>query len=292
MEKGLCMKRMIRNVLSQLGYELYKKNISDANAYSNIFPERSLSEKRFYNVGAGSFRHPYWTNIDFATEHYKSVQRNFINYNLMEMKPLPIEDNVAEAVYSSHTIEHISDEAVLNLLKESYRILRPGAYIRLTAPDAWLDFQAYKRNDATYWYWVDRYSKAGTWEKLYKIPLSKASIHQLFLHHFASQLSEIDVDDSPAKKYSDIEISEHFENNPDVSALDYFTKQCNFNADHPGNHINWWTHEKLISFLREAGFSKPYVSGWGQSVLPPLRDTTLFDNTHPKISLYVEAMKL
>jgi SAM-dependent methyltransferase len=286
------MKKMIRNLLDRLGYEIRKKTMSDSKVSYDGFPKQSLSERRFYNIGAGSFQHPYWTNIDFANEHYSKVQKDFINYNLMEMKPLPIEDNVAEIVYSSHTIDHINDEAVLNMLRESYRILKPQGCIRLTTPDAWLEYQAYKRNDITYWYWVDWYSKPGSWERLYKSPLSEVSIHQLFLHHFASQLCEIDIDDSPEKKYSDSEISEYFSNNPDVSGLDYFTKQCKFNADHPGNHINWWTHEKVISFLREAGFSAPYVSGWGQSVLPPLRDTSLFDNTHPRISLYVEALKL
>ena len=147
------------------------------------------------------------------------------------------------------------------------------------------------RKDIKYWYWVDYYSRSGTWEKLYKQPLCKASMHQLFLHHFASQLCEIDIDDSPKKKYSDSEISEIFLENPDIETLNFFTKKCKFNPNYPGNHINWWTHEKVISFLKEVGFSAPYISGWGQSVFPPLRDTNLFDDTHPKISLYVEAIK-
>jgi hypothetical protein len=209
----------------------------------------------------------------------------------MELKPWPIENNVAEIVYSSHTIEHVSDDAVRNMLSESYRILKPGGGIRLTTPHAMLEFQAYKRKDIRFWYWVDWYSRPGTWENLYKMPLSEASIHQLFLHHFASQLCEIDIDDSPHKKYSDSEIIEIFLCNPDVQTLDYFTKQCKFNPDHPGNHINWWTHDKLISFLKEAGFVQPYISGYGQSLFPPIQDTSLFDNTHPRMSLYVEAIK-
>lgn len=284
------MKRLIRHLVNRFGFDIIRKAKTDFSAYDN-FPEESLLERRFYNIGAGSFGHPYWTNVDYATEHYRNAQKNpFLNYDLMELKPLPIEDNVAELVYSSHTIEHVSDEAVRNMLSESYRILKPGGGIRLTSPDAWLEFQAYMRRDISYWYWVDSYSRPGTWEKLYKKSLSKASIHQLFLHHFASQLCEIDIDDSPQKKYSDSEISEIFSNNPDVETLNFFTKQCKFNPDHPGNHISYWTHEKVKFVLKEVGFSDPYISGWGQSVLPPLRDTNLFDNTHPKISLYVEAI--
>lgn len=285
------MKKQIRNFLEQLGFEIKRKERWDNKAAYEAFPKNSLSAKHFYNIGAGSFQHPYWTNIDFKSEYYSKIQKDFINYNLMEMKPLPIDNDAAEIVYSSHTIEHINDEAALYMFKEAFRILKPGGCIRLTAPNAWLEYQAYKRNDVSYWYWVGQGAKPSNQKSLNKSPLSGASIHQAFLHHFAAQLCEIDPDNTPKKKYSDTEISEYFSNNSDVSSLDFFTKQCSFNAHYPGNHINWWTREKVISFLKEAGFSNPYVSGWGQSVFPPLRDTNLFDNTHPRISLYVEAIK-
>lgn len=288
------MKRLVRSVANRFGFDITRKATAaeaDYSLYDN-FPQESLLGRKFYNIGAGLFEHAYWTNIDYATEHYEESQKSpFLHYDLMALEPLPIENNVAELVYSSHTIEHVSDEAVRNMLRESYRILKPGAAIRLTTPDAWLELQAYRRGDIKFWYWVDWYSSPGTWEKLYKVPLCEASIHQLFLHHFASQLCAIDIDDSPERKYSDSEIGEFFSGNPDVQALDYFTKQCTFNPDHPGNHINWWTREKLISFLEEAGFSESYTSGWGQSAFSALRDTSLFDSTHPKISLYVEAAK-
>jgi len=285
------MKRLILNMAHRLGYAITKVGAIDDSVYDSFSPE-SLRNKRFYNIGAGLFGHRYWTNIDYETPHYRSVQKHpFVHYDLLELKPLPIEDNVAELVYCSHTIEHVSDDAVRNMLAESYRILKPGGGIRLTTPDAWLEYQAYLRNDIRFWYWVDWYSQPGTWEELYKKPLSEASIHQLFLHHFASQLCEIDIDDTATRKFSDAEIIEIFSSRPDVRTLDYFTKQCRFNPEHPGNHINWWTEEKLSSFLREAGFTNPYKSGWAQSVFSPLRETALFDYTHPRISLYVEAIK-
>jgi hypothetical protein len=43
--------------------------------------------------------------------------------------------------------------------------------------------------------------------------------------------------------------------------------------------------------LRESGFTEIYRSGYGQSFSPVMRDVDLFDNTHPKISLYMEAIK-
>lgn len=284
------MKKIINTALNLLGYDLNRKWKLDDNIYS-IFPDNSISKKYFYNIGAGAFEHKYWTNIDYSTEYYSTIQKDFIQYNLMELKPLPVEDNKAEIVYSSHTIEHVTDEAAIHMFKESYRILKPGGCIRLSSPNAWLDCNAYSRNDIEFWYWRDWYSKNGSWENLYNIPLNKASIHQLFLSHFASQLCEINIDGTTNKKYSDSEIIKLFSRNINPTSIDYFTKQCKFNSNYPGNHINWWTHKKVISFLKDSGFPAPYISGWGQSVLAPLRDTSLFDNTHPRISLYVEAIK-
>lgn len=43
--------------------------------------------------------------------------------------------------------------------------------------------------------------------------------------------------------------------------------------------------------LEIAWFKKIFKSGWGQSFSPLMRDTFLFDKTHPKISLYMEAVK-
>ena len=285
------MKYLINKFMNQWGYNISKLPKPSLSNYDN-FSEDSLLNKRFYNIGSGSFKHPYWTNIDYETDHYKAVQKsNFINCDLMDLKPLPIDSGKAELIYSSHTIEHVSDDAVRNMFNESFRILKPGGGIRITTPDAWLEFQAYKNNDTKQWYWIDNYSKKGTWEKLYKSPLNKASIHQIFLHHFASELTEISVSSTSLKKYSDDEIIDIFSRNSNVETLDFFTKQCKFNSNHPGNHINWWTHEKVISFLENSGFKQCYRSGWCQSLFPPLRDTNLFDRTHPKISLFVEAMK-
>lgn len=157
--------------------------------------------------------------------------------------------------------------------------------------DALLGFKAYRRNDISFWYWIDAYSKPGSWEDIYTMPLSEASIHQIFLHHYASQICDINIDGSASRKYTDQEIIDVFADHPDVQTLDYFTRQCNFNPDHPGNHMNWWTEDKVCSFLAEAGFSDVYRSGWGQSVFRPLRNTSLFDSTHPRISLFVEATK-
>ena len=63
-----------------------------------------------------------------------------------------------------------------------------------------------------------------------------------------------------------------------------------YNYERPGDHVSRWNPEKLIAALGEAGF-KAYRSGFGQSACPVLRNTRYFDNTHPAMSLYIEAVR-
>lgn len=287
--RGFGMRELIINLLKRFGYRISRIDRLDLSAYSR-YSEEARKNRRFYNVGAGSFQHPYWTNIDYASEHYSVVQKDFIDYDLMKLGQMPVDGESAEIVYSSQTIEHVSDAAVQNLLNEAYRILKFGGTLRLTTPDIMLTYAAYELNDRTYFYWADWYSKKGTYENKFNMPQNKASIHQLFLHHFAGQLSEIDIRDD-VRKYSDQEIMEIFGSMDLENALNHFTSKCKFNPNHPENHINWWSWDKLKNMIARAGFDKIYRSGYGQSRCAVLRDINYFDNTHPKISLYVEAVK-
>jgi hypothetical protein len=59
---------------------------------------------------------------------------------------------------------------------------------------------------------------------------------------------------------------------------------------YPNEHKTWLTVEKLSRMLSEAGFdARP--SAHGQSRSPLMRDINYFDFRHPRISLYVEAIK-
>ena len=56
-------------------------------------------------------------------------------------QPLPFEDNSIEIIFSSHFIEHIHLIEAQQLIRESYRILKPGGIIRFITPDMdiWID---------------------------------------------------------------------------------------------------------------------------------------------------------
>ncbi len=49
--------------------------------------------------------------------------------------PLPFPDESFEAIYSSHTLEHLYHAEALSLMKESYRVLKRGGVCRVVVPD-------------------------------------------------------------------------------------------------------------------------------------------------------------
>jgi len=66
-------------------------------------------------------------------------------------KPLPFPDGSFEAVYSSHTLEHLYLEATQKLLKECYRVLAPGGVARMVVPDLRAFVQDYLGERSVWW---------------------------------------------------------------------------------------------------------------------------------------------
>lgn len=123
------IKNVIKEQLHKRGWGRVSNGFVEVSdgIYQNLYSEDSLENKRFYNIGAGSFSHNYWTNIDYATDYYAEQQRSgFINHNLMSLSDILVESNTAEIVYTSHTIEHISEKAVEKMFSEAFRMLKRG----------------------------------------------------------------------------------------------------------------------------------------------------------------------
>jgi predicted SAM-dependent methyltransferase len=59
----------------------------------------------------------------FGQVHYLNVSKRF-----------PWKDNSAEAVFSSHMIEHLHPSVAKHMLSESLRVLKPGGVCRIVAP--------------------------------------------------------------------------------------------------------------------------------------------------------------
>ena len=71
------LKKAIRKIINTTGYDICKapkkENIRDIDLYYRIWGKEAVESRRFLNIGAGSFRHPAWTNVDHQSEWYKDI---------------------------------------------------------------------------------------------------------------------------------------------------------------------------------------------------------------------------
>lgn len=285
------LKKNVKSILNSLGYEMkISKKQKDINLYLHLYGKESVLNKRFYNInGGGHFEfggglnHPCWTNVDVLRSGSK-VFDNDIAHDLLELAPLPIESDSAELVHSQYTIEHITDNAARIMFKEVNRILKSKGVFRIVAPNNELDFIAYNNDDISYFYWRNFFN--------YKIPLSQASFEQVFLIHFAATASIIH-NDGVNNPIDDYEFKKIFSENTFEDAMNICTSRCSVEKQKINryNHINWWTHKKLKTLLKEAGFATTYILSPGQSSTQVMRNRSYFDRHWNDVALFMEAVK-
>lgn len=287
--------KITRKILNPLGIEISRiNNTFDIADYNRIYGNAVTVEKRFYNIGAGSFFHPCWTNVDFYEGVSESQASDGISHNLMSLQPLPLKDGMAELMYTSHTIEHVTNDAVQNFLNESYRVLKKNGVLRIVVPDIELSYRAWQNNDMDFFYWIHDYDhepeRAPTVNL--KFPLSKATLSQIWLEDFASTASEITITGAD-KRISDADLKHMFDTMKFEDALNECTGRCPVELQNrfPFHHMNWFNRQKLFQMLSKAGFTKIFHSGYGHSSVHVLRNMNYFDQTMPKVSLYVEAAR-
>lgn len=95
------------------------------NALVASFP--SFLRKTFYRLtGARQF---------YTEAQYLELLANhiFIHHDLA--KSIPLENNTADFIYSSHFFEHLFLKDARHLLAECFRVLKPGGVLRFSVPD-------------------------------------------------------------------------------------------------------------------------------------------------------------
>jgi predicted SAM-dependent methyltransferase len=248
-----------------------------------LYPETvKPAVPRYLNVGSLDFPHPLWHKLDNPTdmEEFSRKQHGNIDiaHDLMSGAPLPIADNCLAIAYCSHVIEHLRDADVRGLFREIHRTLAPGGTFRVVAPDARLFHDAYLRGD------IHHFRNA---VGLYPAP----SIEQKLLLQVASSL----VQHHPAqghRKLTDDEIRASVHSMKMEDCFEHFKAMIPMEVQkqHPADHVNWFSVEKVLGMLTEAGFRNAAPSAYLQSHLPVLRNKYLFD-PHADHSWFVECTK-
>lgn len=262
---------------------LVRDHSSDMARYQNysLLPGEA---KLFINIGAGHFYHPRWTNVDYASDWYSGHQQaKFVNYNIMEMKPLPFSDDSVYLAYTSHTIEHVTTEAALNLFSEVRRTLVPGGIFRITCPDADILCNAVASGRIEYWTWRTQ------WFRDHGADVQTLTPGDYLVREIATSRSRhVDIE---GQKVDAADAEKMFFAMEREAFLDWLVAPCAFREEQPGLHMNWWTIDKCRELLRRAGFRQIYRSTHGGSLAAPLQNKLYFDNTRPEMSLYVDAVR-
>lgn len=292
------MKKYFLNALRRAGYQISRIPApGDLEVYRELYPQESIDNKRFFNIGAGEFCHPCWTCIDRSLDWFNKNSHGTgaaISYDLFSNEPLPAASGTIELVYISHTLGHVDDTAVRNVFRESFRILKPGGRIRVVTEDMDLFYQAWKDQDHHFFYWKNWKSVNSDFRKYgLKMPLREATITQVFLEEFAASASEI-ADEGGTERISDEKFKELFSTLPMDQAFDYCVARCPkaLQEKYPFRHMNWFNEAKLKRLLTDAGFGEVYRSSYLQSRAAVLRNASYFDRTVPGLSLFAEARKL
>ena len=224
--------------------------------------------ERRINIGGGNWYYPRWENIDYWADD------KYVDYrlDLRGKKRLPLQDECVALVFSSHCLEHMSDEDSLFTLEECYRIMKPGGVIRISVPDMDKAFTAYRNNDLGF------FEKGG-------VSCKGNSIERRLVNFFASYATQ---DYSGGPPVSVEEVRDMLEELDKYSFCRWCVSLIPDDAPHRA-HVNAYDFAKLKTFLSSCGFTDVRRSAYRQSLIPTMRSAA-FD-VRPVVSLYVEALK-
>lgn len=128
------MKNKIKQILSYSPYALYEIFRDTSKLSNRLKRQKAIIDSYIKNneikrmqIGCGTNFFDGWLNTDLDCNDriaYLNAGNKF-----------PIESDSFDFVYSEHLFEHLKVEQQLNMLSESYRILKKGGILRIAMPN-------------------------------------------------------------------------------------------------------------------------------------------------------------
>jgi len=113
---------------------LFKLRTSRKKQIAQYFANTPL---RKLQLGAGINCLPDWLNSEaFVPSSFKlsiTTDKNYIYLDVCQ--PFPMEDNSVDYIFHEHVIEHLNYHQGHFMLKECFRVLKPGGRVRIATPD-------------------------------------------------------------------------------------------------------------------------------------------------------------
>jgi predicted SAM-dependent methyltransferase len=233
----------IKSKMLMWGYHHFNSMLN-AVGYSSIVRELPPSERVsndivLLNVGAGNWGCDGWINLDYPSEHYERMQsrHKFIPYDIRS-DAIPFGNDSVDAIYCSHVIEHIEDEFIEGFFKECRRVLKKEGVLRFACPDAEFLYHVSKLNKTkTYWRW-----RHGLFRSVEINPDELRAVDYLVREIASANV----LRHGHLQKYNDYE--QEFNMMSMTDFFDFITSGLDFDVEHVGAHINWWTYQKAHSF--------------------------------------------
>jgi predicted SAM-dependent methyltransferase len=83
----------------------------------------------------------------YSKEYYCDTLQNnfFVHHNLQH--GIPLRDQTADFIYSSHFLEHLDRQSARRLLEECFRVLKEGGVLRVAVPDLEHAWEMYRNGE-------------------------------------------------------------------------------------------------------------------------------------------------
>lgn len=84
------------------------------------------------NLGCGLQIYDNCINVDYFSVSYRYLRK--IDYCFDFTEKFPFEDDTFDGLYTEHVLEHLRFSEAIKALKEVFRVLQNGSYIRVIVP--------------------------------------------------------------------------------------------------------------------------------------------------------------